>query len=61
MYPWPLGLIAMSLKEQFLEGTDWTTDIGGTLICPHGNRCEDDLREHGDCGCASPMVEAGLI
>jgi hypothetical protein len=50
----------MGLKEQFLEGTDWTTDIGGTLICPHGNRCEDDLEKHGDCGCTSPIVEAGL-
>jgi len=32
----------MSLKSQFLEGTDWTTDGTGVLICPCGNRVEDD-------------------
>lgn len=49
----------MTLKEQFLEGTDWTTDGMGTLICPCGHRVEDD----GHCpnGCESPMLSAGLI
>jgi hypothetical protein len=52
----------MGLKDEFLRGTDWTTDYGGTLICPHGNRCEDDQRNGlGDCGCVSPLVEHGLI
>ena len=50
----------MGMKENFLEGTEWTTDIGGTLICPHGNRCEDDQREGlGECGCISPMTIEG--
>jgi len=49
----------MSLKDQFLEGTDWTTDGMGTLICPCGHRVEDD----GNCpnGCESPMLDAGII
>jgi hypothetical protein len=49
----------MSLKDQFLEGTDWTTDGMGTLICPCGHRVEDD----GHCpnGCESPMLDAGII
>lgn len=48
-----------SMKQQFLEGTDWTTDGLGTLICPHGHRVEDD----GSCpeGCESPMLSAGII
>jgi len=50
-----------AMKQQFLEGTDWTTDGMGTLICPHGHRCEDDLDEHGECGCTSPLRSAGLI
>jgi hypothetical protein len=32
----------MSLKDQFLEGTDWKTDRAGVLICPCGHRVEDD-------------------
>jgi hypothetical protein len=51
-----------AMKRQFLEGTDWTTDGMGTLVCPHGNRCEDDQRDGlADCGCVSPLVKAGLI
>jgi len=34
----------MSMKERFLEGTDWTTDGMGVLICPCGHRVEDDGR-----------------
>jgi hypothetical protein len=54
----------MGMKQRFLEqhAPDWETDIGGTLICPHGNRCEDDQRNGlGDCGCVSPLVEHGMI
>jgi len=53
------------MKEAVLNefGYDnWQTDVGGTLICPHGNRCEDDQRNGlGDCGCISPLVQEGLI
>jgi hypothetical protein len=47
------------MKERFLEGTDWTTDGMGTLICPCGHRVEDD----GNCpnGHESPLLGAGLI
>lgn len=47
------------MKEQLIEGTDWTTDGLGTFICPCGNRVEDD----GQCpnGHKSPMLKAGII
>jgi len=43
----------MSLKSEFLKGTEWSIDVGGTLICPCGHRVEDD----GRCpnGCESPI------
>jgi len=49
----------MSMKEQFVQGTDWSTDGMGTLICPCGHRVEDD----GQCpnGHKSPMLTAGII
>lgn len=52
------------MKRQFLKqnAPEWTVDVGGTLICPHGHRCEDDQRDGlAECGCVSPMAEAGLI
>lgn len=56
--PWRVPMLPDFIRERFPE---WTTDSAGVLICPHGNRCEDDLREHGDCGCESPYVTLGLI
>ena len=41
---------------------DWYTDGMGyesILICPHGNRIEQDGQ--GPCGCVSPLRERGLI
>jgi hypothetical protein len=53
------------MKEALLRdlGYDaWQTDFGGTLICPHGNRCEDDQRAGlAECGCVSPLVKEGMI
>jgi len=47
---------------QDIAGAKWTTDIGGTIICPHGHRIDPDQRNpNGDCGCKSPLVTAGLI
>jgi hypothetical protein len=47
---------------QEVAGDEWMTDIGGTMICPHGHRIDPDQRNgHGDCGCKSPLVEQGLI
>jgi hypothetical protein len=41
---------------------DWQTDGMGTLVCPHGRRCEDDQRDGlAGCGCISPLVQEGLI
>jgi len=49
----------MSLKTQALQGTEWSTDGMGTLICPCGHRVEDD----GNCpnGHESPIMTMGLI
>lgn len=49
----------MNMKSQFVEGTDWTVSADNMLICPCGNRVEDD----GQCpnGHVSPMRKAGLI
>ena len=50
-----------NMKEQLIEEMDgydeWTVSRTGMWRCPHGNLCEDDLREgHGDCGCVPPIV-----
>lgn len=47
------------LKRKLVEGTDWTTDGMGTLLCPCGHRVEDD----GRCpnGHESIMLQKGLI
>jgi len=43
---------------QEVAGNDWQTDIGGTIICPHGQRIDPDQRNcHDDCGCISPLVK----
>lgn len=51
----------MTMKEDFLKAhaPEWGTDGLGTLICPCGNRVEDD----GKCpnGHISPLREMGLI
>jgi hypothetical protein len=52
----------MSMKEDFLSMhgyDDWSTDGLGVLICPCGNRVEDD----GQCpnGHVSPMRQEGFI
>jgi len=49
----------MSFKDAVIDGTEWTTDPTGVLICPCGNRVEDD----GNCpnGHESPLLSAGLI
>jgi hypothetical protein len=45
-----------------LTDENWTTDIGGTMICPHGHRIDPDQRNgHPECGCKSPLVENALI
>jgi hypothetical protein len=51
------------MKEQILNecGYDEWTTMHGMLVCPHGNRIEDDLASHHDCGCTSPMQELGII
>lgn len=41
---------------------DWSTDgfgMSSVLICPHGNRIEQD--GSGPCGCKSPLIGMGLI
>jgi hypothetical protein len=48
------------MNEMFLKefGYDEWTTTHGVLVCPHGNRIEDDLRTgHHDCGCVSPLHE----
>lgn len=38
----------------------WSEDeIGGLLVCPHGNTIEMD--GEGFCGCESPIRQQGLI
>jgi len=54
-------MVSETMLKQ-VAGDDWQTDIGGTIICPHGRRIDPDKRSaHPDCGCKSPLVEAGLI
>lgn len=48
------------LEEQLPDG--WSTDgfgMSSILICPHGNRIEQD--GEGPCGCVSPLKEKALI
>lgn len=50
------------MKLEFLESygyDEWDTDGMGMLICPCGERVEDD----GECsnGCRSPLLDAGMI
>jgi len=54
------------MKQQLLEmygyaDEGWTVDYAGVLICPHGGRCEDDGGPLAECGCVSPMRQAGII
>ena len=60
-----LAPLCCNMKEQMLSEMgydDWTTDYAGVLICPHGNRCEDDQRSGlAECGCVSPLAEIGMI
>lgn len=48
----------LSLFPQYVD-EGWTTDGIDMLICPCGNRVEDD----GECpeGCVSPMLQEGMI
>jgi hypothetical protein len=54
----------MGMKEEILKmlGADadgWEVDYDDCLICPCGDRIEDD----GKCpnGCVSPLITAGMI
>jgi hypothetical protein len=54
-------MVSETMLQQ-VAGKEWTTDIGGTIICPHGHRIDPDQRNpNPDCGCKSPLVENGLI
>ena len=65
IYPRVLGIGMDAMKKEFLRMhgyDDWTTDGMGTLICPHGHRCEDDQRDGlGECGCVSPLAQENFI
>jgi len=39
----------------------WVVDHLGQLVCPHGHPCEDDGGPLRECGCVSPMRQAGII
>jgi len=54
-------MVSEAMLKQ-VAGDEWMTDIGGTMICPHGHRIDPDQRNaHPECGCKSPIVEAGMI
>lgn len=56
-----IDMVSETMLQQ-VAGDEWSTDIGGTIICPHGRRIDPDQRnENPDCGCKSPLVEEGLI
>lgn len=48
-----------AMIQEFVRGTEWTTDGMGVLICPCGNRVELDGKCPNDH--VSPLREAGLI
>jgi hypothetical protein len=55
------SMVSEKMLQQ-LAGPEWMTDIGGTIICPHGRRIDPDQRNGApECGCKSPLATAGLI
>jgi hypothetical protein len=56
-----MSMVSEAMLQE-VAGDEWTTDVGGTMICPHGHRIDPDQRnEHPECDCRSPIVEAGMI